>query len=182
MGFSGEPVPKVTGIGAAVRRNSQRFRPAAAFRERFQVAVVEDGRAHGDQEQLVNRLVHAVHQGRHHVAAVVAADHGDIAAMQPFGAGGVQPGGELSRVPRAFVVAPRPAAGAEKDDIAGADLKAGLLLPGVQVLGVDGRGGFQISDALRRGMSTRIPREKMPFLNWVTAFLVAPLAVIVSCG
>lgn len=101
----------------------------------FEVAVVEDGRAHGDDDEGLDWLLDALDLGGAEIGRGVTAEDGDVAFAEPGGGGGVE-SCALGHGPGALFSSAGKTAGADEDNVAEAD--AGLLFPDVEVFGVDG--------------------------------------------
>jgi len=129
--------------------------PAAAFGgfpgDLFQVAVVEDGHAHGNQYEFVDGLRDAFDAGGENVFGGIASEDGHVTGAEPFGTGDVEAGESLADGPWAFGVAAGEPAGADEDDVAGTYFKVGLFFPGVEIFGVDAGAGFEVIDSFEPG-------------------------------
>jgi len=120
--------------------------------ELLQIATIENVDPHGVQSQQVNRKVDAVDAGGYDIASPIAAEHGNVAILEPLGARGMQPRGPLFvDVPSAGHVTPCPAAGINENNVAAGDFDFGLFFPGIQVFRVNGCSWFQITDATELG-------------------------------
>ena len=85
---------------------------------------------------------------RQNVRARVAAEHRDVAFLQPCGAIHLQTG-EFS-IPRTERRTTRPTAGANEQYISCSNAHASLLLPCIQVFGGDRSARFEIVDAFEQ--------------------------------
>src|SRR5579863_4889176 len=132
------------------RRGGQQKIPAlplaGGLAQGFQVAIVEDGHAQRNQHQLMNGLADAFHSRRHHVARRVGADHRYVALLYPARAGSVESGRFLGYIPRPLLRAARPAAGAKEHHVSAPHLDASLLLPRLQVFGINGLTGIEVGN------------------------------------
>src|SRR5215469_5706270 len=95
----------------------------------FKIAIVKDRRAHGDKDQLVNRLRDALDAGRRCVGGGIAADHGDVAFVQPGNARGMETRRMRRYVPWSLGGTSSPAAGSQEHHVAAAHTNTGLGLP-----------------------------------------------------
>src|SRR5258708_28595840 len=94
--------------------------------------------AHRDQRADVNRKHDSVVAARHHVADSVAAEYCYAPLMEPWQAGGVEAGKtDAHRIPSAFDLAHRGAAGANHQHVAFFDVNLLRLLDGVEILRKD---------------------------------------------
>ena len=177
MGLSTEPVAPGTAAGEAVTRNSQRLRCSASRPTNSRSQIIEDRHAHGHDREGVNGLRNAGDAGGYDVLRAIRAENRDVALVQPFCATHMESGKPLRTGPWALGVAPRPTAGAHQDDVAGSDLDASFLFPGVEVFRINADVGLEVIDALEAGDVHQTPRVIIPFLKLIMLFLAAPFSV-----
>ena len=111
-------MPPVTGTGAIVSMNSQRFNFAAIALTRLEVLIVQQVNAHRGDEQSVHWQVVAFNERRRHIERRVASGEGDAARLEPRSDGCVHARRILRDTPGPELLAPRPSAGANEHRIA----------------------------------------------------------------
>ena len=183
IGFSGDPVPPGTVSGAAVierekctgcvwlpRRSTPRNRnyrrsgfPLRRSKTRWIGCTIPS----------TAERQHIRHTSLPTTAISRFFSHGRVDAWSPA---------TFRRVPRALLGSPSPPSRPDQHDIPAGNSNAGLLLPRVQILGIDSRTGFQVGHAFQFRLSIKTARVNMPFRNPVTASLPAPLPVTTEIG
>src|SRR5437867_202519 len=117
--------------------------------QRFQIAIVEHRRTHRDQQQLMHWERDALDWRWHQLTVGVAADNRYIALVKPPSARNVHSRSSRFCVPLALFCTAGPAAGADKDDVAGTYFDASLFLPRFEIRRIDRCGQLQIGNALQ---------------------------------
>ena len=149
IGLTAEPVPPRTASGATVSMNSQRSSSARRLAQRGQVDVVEQVHPQADDQEVVQRVLDArTADHRLDVLRRLAAEQRHVALPQPRQARDVESGRLLGDRPGAHPRAADPASRAHEHRVAGRHPEPGLPLPGLEVLGVDGRARLEVVHAL----------------------------------
>ena len=107
----------------------------------------------------MNRLLHALHLRWPRVGRRITSQHRNVALLQPANTSGVQ-AGAFGHRPRSLFYAARPPAGADEHHVALLHAHAALLLPGIQILGINYVGWFEVWLALQlRNVDQHATRE-----------------------
>src|SRR5437867_12012701 len=103
------------------RRRGQQKGPASPtvrlLAHSLEIAVVQYGRAHGDNQNLVQRHAHSVNARGQYISRQIAADNRDIVLFEPRQARGMQPSSILFVLPQTFGGPPGPTSGPNQDSI-----------------------------------------------------------------
>jgi hypothetical protein len=115
----------------------------------------------------------SIHDGCTSLTRIVA-EQRDVPLLQPRHDRRVQAGGVRRHVPRPFLRALHPAAGAQEERVAAADLDARELFPRLEIRRVDRRAGSRYGTFFIRGRSTMMPRVMIPLFWFSTPFCGQP--------